>query len=171
MAKALRIYKPWLDKSTNTVKGAASSFEIAVKNKNGFEDVMVFLTMAKEIPSNNDDSAFGWKDENLSVQMKLGDPDCMAILAVIRGFKSVAGPDNGKGLFHQNQKGNSSLKFTYNEEKRSFALEISAKRGDVLTRVYHAVTMEEALMLGILLEEYVKRKYDWNSAVVFEKPQ
>ena len=169
MSKPLRIYKPYTDKSTNTVKGSASSFEIAVKNKNGYEDVMVFLTMAKEIPSNNDNSAFAWEDPLQSAQMKLGDADIFDLLAVIRGVKNQVGGDNGKGLFHKNKVGNSALKFSYNDEKKSFALEISSKRGDDLVRVYHAVTMGEALALGILLEEYVRRRYDWCNAVVFEK--
>lgn len=168
-ANNYRVYKPYLDKSTNTVKGSASQFEIAVKVKDGHEDVMVFLTMAKEIPSNSDNSAFGWKDESLSVQMKLGDPDCSELLAVIRGIKHQAGPDSGKGLYHQNQKGNSALKFSYNDEKKSFTLEVSSKRGDNLVRVYHTVTMGEAVILGILLEEYFRRRYDWGNAVAFEK--
>lgn len=156
-----RLYKPYRG------AGAASLFEIAVKkNPKGFDDVMVFLQMAKEIPSNSENAAFGWKEEDKSVTVKLGDNDVAEFLAVIRGFKSEVG--TGKGLYHQNSRGNVGVTFSFNQEKGNFFLAVSAKRGDVLTKISHTMTAGEALILGVLLEDFIRREYDWMNAVAPE---
>jgi hypothetical protein len=142
--------------------------EISVKKTpKGFEDVCLFLVMARQIPSDNENAAFAWSDENNVVKLKLGDPDVGELLAVLRGLKSEVG--TGKGLYHQNSKGNSSLNFSYNQEKNSFFLAGSSKRGDNLVKISHMVTVGEAMILQVLLEEFIRREYDFGNAVPFEK--
>lgn len=158
-----RCYKP--KKEGN---GAASRLELKVVSKEvvkadkkyNLRQVQVFWVSALESGKDaNGNAKFGWEDGSKSVTLKLGEADIGELLAVLTGAKPNAGGD--KGLFHQNPKGNTTFSFTFNAQYKNYSIRIAKKIGTVLTAVSHTITVGEAQILRILLEQAVKQTYQW----------
>jgi len=152
MSQDFRIYKPFKG------KGSASQFQIRTKevqkDDKKFNKVMLFLVMANEVPSDNDNAKFDW-DNNVTAL--LNENDVGALLTVLDGYRE----NLGKGLYHQNPKGNTVIKLTKNTEKQNFFLEVSVQRDGVNTKVGHSISYGESIVLRTLLVEFIKRKFDW----------
>src|SRR5687767_6502962 len=154
-----RIHKP-----RNTGDGAASNFQLVERDGEYGKNYMLFLEMAKQVkaPEGSENSAFGWKDKETKVVMKLGQTDIAEILMVLTGKKQTVG--TGKGLFHENDNGNSVLHFNeYVKDDKlvGFALKITTKQGDVNNAVNHLVSPAEAEILTILLQRAIARMQGW----------
>src|SRR5689334_21244493 len=99
VGKQFRIYK-----SKNDGNGAASSFQLSERDGQYGKTYMLFLEMAKQTKvaeNDDDDAAFGWKDDS-KVVMKLGPVDIAEMLMVVTGKKAKVGQDGS--LFHKNSK-------------------------------------------------------------------
>lgn len=149
-----RIYKP-----RNSGDGAASAFQCKVVEENNIRKC--FLFVVGTVQTGKDDkgnSAFAWKDKEKSVTLKLGIPDTGEILAVLNGKKDAVG--TGKGLFHKNQLGSTSLDFKRLDG--GYSLRLNKKIGDVVgTPIQHGLTIGEGEILRILLEDFVRLNYKW----------
>src|SRR5690606_2561671 len=89
-------------------------------------DVLIFWVITQQTGTDsNDNATFGWNDDNKKVIFKLGEVDIGEILAVLNGVKTQVGSD--KGLFHQNDKGNTSFQFTYSDKYKSYTIRIAKK--------------------------------------------
>lgn len=149
-----RIYKP-----NSNVKGAASKIQLCIRPKkaaNGksYDDLMVFWECAPQIPSQNDNGAFDWKN---SIKMKLSEVDIGEILCCFRRLKPHAGSE--KGMFHQNQNGNSVLTLKMAENNAMFYFRMSVKRGDKSSACQHTISFGEAEIIRVLLEGILQKFY------------
>lgn len=162
-----RVYKPKPDGT-----GAASRVELKVvteqvdkKNEPGqftVRDVQLFWVASPQIGKDTEGyAAFAWKDKDdqRSVTLKLGEPDIGELLAVLNGRKKQVGGD--KGIFHQNDKGNTSFTFSYNEQYNNFNMRLAKKVDGKVTVVQHTISVPEAEILRVLLEEAVRLSYQW----------
>ena len=166
MKKEFRIYKP--NKNNN---GAASKWQLSSKKSEHGITTMLFLTMGSQTGiDSNGNAAFGWTDESKNIIMKLGILDIGELLSVLRGIKSYVGESNnredGKGLYHETEKGNSVLKFyccppdQYSSTKY-YKIVASQKRGNQTIKCYHTISIAEAQILFSLLEKAVIEIHGW----------
>lgn len=150
-----RVYKP---NSSNS--GSALSFQIKQIVGDKFTTNDFFLVGVQQTGTDADsgNAIFGWKDQEKIVNMKLGVPDICELMTVLNGVKNVVGPKpkagatEGMGLFHQNPKGNTVLKFKYNEtpdREPCYYLTLSSKRDDKLITVKAVVSLAEAEMIKV----------------------
>ena len=171
-----RIYKPRKDQATNKFVGAATKWESKIKEKKTkagkvFKEIQLFVTGTNQIGEENGNATFNWKTEKnkngKQVIMKLGDPDVGEILCLLNRKKDKLGTPKQSGLFHQNEKGNTTLQMEFRKSQKptdfddSFTLRLSAKaknEGAALV-VSHTLTLAEAEILKNLLEGAIRRKY------------
>lgn len=148
-----RVYKP-----NNNGSGSASSWQISTKIVDSKEEKNVFLDLANQKPSNNDNAAFDW-DSKLTA--KLGLNDLGDMLAVLRGLKDGVGNlKDGKrsGLYHQNSKGNTVIYFNENVKDnllQGYSLRVSKKSDQNQSAVNHSLTVSEGQVLLLFLQEAV----------------
>lgn len=162
-----RMYKP-----QKSGTGAASAIQMVMKEVKGRYETQLFWVATQQIPSANENAAFGWKDKGKTVTIKLGEPDIGEILAVVNGAKDSMGrkesPDKpGKGLYHQSPAGSTTMTLqAYKNEKSgewSYSMRLASKNKEgKLTEVKHQLTLGEAQYVKLLLEHYVVASYGWN---------
>lgn len=155
--------------------GSASRWELSRPKDN--ELPKLFLSAAKQEGENeNGDATFAWRRYNKddktwsntdkSVSMKLGTSDIGELLAVISGRKNAVG--NGKGLFHENPKGNSTLDFKLwgkeNEDPSGFLITITNKGIDnkEAVRISHTLSFGDAENLRIFLQRALVDINNWH---------
>lgn len=152
--KEYRIYKP-----NQNGSGSASSWQISIDNSQKYKKVNVFLDMANQKPSENENSAFDWEGK---VTVKLDLPDIGAILSVLYGRQDGVGKlKDGKrsGLYHKNSKGNAIIHFNENVQGDNlvgFSLRISKQIENDKKAVNSSITVDESHILRLFLEEAVK---------------
>lgn len=158
--KNYRIYKPKKDG-----KGAATQLEVRKDKKDEYSTVLIFLKGANQTGFyDNKNAKFAWAkdEEDLSkiVNMKLGESDIGDLLAVLNGKKDKVGQKES-GIYHQNPKGNTTLKFEWMEKYGQFGLRLASKPNDGnLIEVKHFVSQEEGQVLKVLLEQALLLYYD-----------
>lgn len=148
---AFRIYRANKDKS-----GSASSLNIRTV-KGEFEDeTLLFWEASKQGPDNaNGDATFCWKDKTKTVKMKLAESDVGNLLATLIGVQKEA------KLFHQNANGSTTLSLIPSD-KGGFSVRISSKSGnDAPIAISHTISVPEAELLRVLLQQAVVRFYNW----------
>ncbi len=154
-----RIYKPNMSGS-----GAASALDLTRKEDG---DIYLFWIGAQQTGKDkNGFAAFGWKDDDKKVTIKLELVDLGEILACLEGRKPYAGPppkEGGlpQGLFHKTAKGNSSLQLTKKDD--TFHFRMSKKVDGKVTEVKHAISLGEASVLKTLLTRVVVLMQGWES--------
>jgi len=137
--------------------GAASQWCVSSKKDS------VFLEMADQKgKDSNNNPTFNWDKK---IKFKLGVSDLGELLAVLRGIQSGVGPvdkdqNKHKGLFHQNDNGNSVLYFA-KDDRNILRMCLSTKKGDERTRVQHAISTGEACVLETLLSRAVEIIHGW----------
>jgi hypothetical protein len=152
----IRFYKPY--SKDGQPLGAASQFDYRPNPKK--PEVLAFWDITKQTGEDeNGNATFAWtKDKSKTIKVKLGLPDIGEILAVLKGVKGQAG--TGKGLFHKNATGNTSIVFQYYDgggdiDKRKYTVKITNQSVDgsdkVLTSVGHSLTLGE----GVVLEQFL----------------
>lgn len=144
----LRFYR-----ATNNNSGFASEWSLGEKKDSKYDRWMVFLSIAKQIPSDTEDAKFEWKDNLLKV--KLGQNDIGEILATLLNFQPNI--NNGKGLFHQTERGMKVINLSQNE-KGGFYLKIffqSTDKKETDTRQL-SISNGETQVLRVFLEECLK---------------
>lgn len=158
-AKHWKIYKP-----NNKKNGSACQFNIQKKEGKFANDVSVFIKVAEQLGEDeNGNASFYWNDREHYIDMKLGEPDISDILAVLYRYKQKVGQAEGKfsgSLFHQNDKGNSSIAFSVSDY--GYNMRISRKEGDKLLAINCNLTLAEGVVLRLLLEDAIKTTYEWN---------
>jgi len=180
MLKEFRIYKPFKDKTTGQFKGAASKIELRRKDVEKvdaegkkytvYEWMMFWTGTVQKGEDDKGNASFDWQTKEKpgkQVCLKLGDPDVGDLLAVLNGQKPQVGGMAGKGIYHENDKGNSSLTFKYNDGKvdgaqkyePSYRVRVSSKIGSTLVAAEHSITLGEAEILKEILLGYVRKKY------------
>lgn len=153
-----RIYKP-----KQTGDGAASRLQVKVAEAKFGPRCYIFWETVKQTGfDENKNASFAWKDETKRITMKLEEVDVGELLSVLNRQKEAAGSKNG--LYHQTEKGNTVMSFArYAKEGMapSFALAISRKnKGDTQAlKIQHMISMSEAMVLKLLLEDGVLRLY------------
>lgn len=151
MNKSLNFYKPRQDG-----RGSASQWSLGSKND------CVFLEMSKEIGKDeNGNSRFDWPKK---LKFKLDELDIGEILSVIYGRQTGIGPKDPekgrhKGLFHQNDKGNSILSFEESADSQQVHTRLSAKIGDEQNFVQLSMRIPELCLLKIFLEGAIRKIY------------
>ncbi len=126
-------------------KGAAARFEYR-KTQRG---PAIFLSMAKEIG----EKKFDWDNK---VIFSVGQGDMAAIMMVLQNRKDGCGKQKDgswSGLYHENDKGNSILRFEKNTEREGFRMNLSVKANNTANQVGLSLSFEE----GILLEMFFQR--------------
>ncbi len=152
--KEFRIYKPNKDKT-----GAATKFQLSLKKYDKYEEFILFLESAKQTGLDSDGNAsFGWKDTTLKVIMKLEPTDIGELLLVLTGQKEKVG--SGKGLYHENTKGNTILQFERKGDT-GYAYRLSNKQGDKLLAIQHMISPAEGEILRVLLTTALNRSFGW----------
>lgn len=161
-----RIYKP-----TQSNSGAASALQIKLAEVDGRWELQLFWTATQQIPSQTENASFAWKNKEKTVIIKLGDPDVGEILAVIYGIKDSVGRKDakdkpGKGLFHKNATGNTTMSLQEQTDEKSgeisYRVRLASKKGDKLIQVSHTITIGEAIIIRKLLEQWIVSSYGWD---------
>lgn len=154
-----RIYKPQTDG-----KGKASSVQMKIK-QGRYPETQLFWVATQQTGEKDGNASFGWSDKKLTVTMKLGDPDIGDILCVLNGIKGGLGKE-GKGLYHQNANGNTTMTLGRMEGEKGFSVRVAAKGKDgVLVAVQHSISLPEAEILRTLLQAYVVTSYGWSATL------
>lgn len=157
-----RIYKP--NKSGN---GSATRLQIRHGDKQGRPVVYLFIESTQQTGTDSEGNAsFGWKEPEKKITFKLDVVDIGELLAVLNGAKNFAGNPakdgkGGMGIFHQNDAGNTVLKFEKSEQGNVYWYGLSSKRNGKLLAIKHMVTLGEAEILYLLLQEAVKMMFAW----------
>ena len=146
--KEYRIYRP--NKQGN---GTASKVSMRTNKETRYNDKYLFWEIAPQTGvDENKNASFDWrtkdKKDTKSIVVKIGLPDCGEMLAVLKGRAESV------DLFHQNQHGNSVIKFGWNNKK--LGIQISSKKGDAEpNRLQHGISIGEAAILEVFFEYYV----------------
>lgn len=162
-----RIYKP-----TKSNSGAASAIQtklILVKDR---WELQLFWVATQQVASSTENAAFAWADKEKTVTMKLGDPDVGELLTVLSGISTSLGRKEasdkpGKGLFHQNAGGNTTMTFQAQRDEKTgelgYWLRLASKsKAGKLVEVKHRVTAGEGELLRSLLNQWVVSSYGWD---------
>jgi hypothetical protein len=168
MSRELRVYKP-----NRAGNGAALKIQYRNKKKQGkeFVEPMLFLEIAKQLGvDSNDNAKFDWAGNaethtGFSVTMKLGCVDVGEILCVLLGQKTQVGPPPkgsqraSSGLFHKNKNGSTVLKFASLTDNTGYAMQLSTSKEHSFRLM---LTQGEGIQLRVMLEEFLRKFYDWN---------
>lgn len=149
---AFRIFRA---NKTNT--GSASSINIRTVKGEYEDETLLFWEATKQTGEldKNGNPTFAWKDRGKTVKMKLGEADVASILATINGVQKET------KLFHQNKTGNATLNLAP-LDGGGYSFRISSKHGnDAAISVNHTISVGEAEILRILLQQAVLRLYNW----------
>lgn len=148
---AFRIYRA--NKNGN---GAASSINIrGIKGEFEEETLLFWEASSQAANDKNGNATFAWKDKTKTVKMKLGEADVGNLLATLNGVQKET------KLFHQNKNGNTTLTFAPSE-KGGYSVRISSKNGnDAPVAVSHTISVPEAEVFRVLLNQAVLRLYNW----------
>lgn len=139
MTENFKLYKP-----RKKGGGSASQWNLNIDKK------ALFLELSQQVGS---EQRFDWENK---ICMKLGVNDIGELIAVLENRqKSING---GKGLFHENEQGNSSLNLTRSEN--GWLLNVGVKK-ESLVKISHSVTFGEGALLLTLLRIAVQRIYEW----------
>lgn len=141
--------------------GFATQFESRVDDK---DNLLCFLMTSQQNSELDADgnATFAWKDRTKTIVMKLGEADLGELLALLYGYKNFLGQPKdtqGGGLFHQNDKGNTVLKMWRDKEKGVINMQISQKIGDQLLKANHSISLGEAALFRVILENTVSEYY------------
>lgn len=124
--------------------GSASQWNLNIDKKS------VFLELAEQVDS---EQKFDWENK---ICMKLGVNDIGELIATLENRqKSING---GKGLFHENEQGNSSLNLTRSEN--GWFISVGVKKEN-LVKVSHSLSFGEGAILLTLLRQAVLKIYGW----------
>lgn len=164
-----RMYKP--QKSGSGAASALQTKLILVKER---WELQLFWVAAQQIESKGKHSAFAWKDKTKCVTMKLGDPDVGELLTVLSGIATSLGRKEaadkpGKGLFHQNPTGNTTMTLHSQRDEKTgelgYWLRVASKsKAGNLVEVKHRITAGEGELLRSLLSHWVVASYGWDGA-------
>lgn len=160
--RELRFYHP-----KNDGNGGASKFQLRLDTKAQYPEYLLFWTAAKQIPSDDDNAKFDWDN---GVVIKLDTPDIGDLLAVLKGYKLAVGPEPKEGqkssIFHKNASGNTSLTFSaeFNNKDRLayYAMRLAKKRDNQVTEAKHVISIQEAMVLEVLLTKALHKFYGWD---------
>jgi hypothetical protein len=149
MHKNFRVYRP-----TKAGTGAACEINMREDTESKFPKFFCFLKAAKQTGiDDNDNAKFDWDG---GITMKLGEVDLGEILSVLERRKTQVG--TGKGLFHQNDKGNKVLHFeaVKKEEELSYKVRLSTSRENAVSLYLSA---GDASVLQEVLKGMVRTMY------------
>lgn len=176
-ARTQTTYRMYKARKTND--GAASQWQLSSKKskrENEGTDIALYLTMAKQTGTDeNDNAQFDWRTWNKetnswnpssSISFKLGLTDIGELLAVINGQKSEAGME-GKGLYHSNDNGSSTLHFSpwvKDGKLMGYNLKVYSKAKDSKdgNSISHSVSVSESEILRELLRSSVLQMAKWS---------
>lgn len=148
--KELRFYRP-----NKENKGVALAFQLSYKPENRYENYILFIKMAKQIPSDSENAKFDWEK---CINFKCGELDIGEILAVIKGRKQSVGTKNA--LYHKTANGNKILSLQENENGYDFG--ISAQDNEKnSTRLYCKLSHGDVSLLTVLLERTIEIIFNW----------
>lgn len=157
--------------------GSASQWSLTTKpsRKNAkVLETLFFLEVAPQNPvsSNEDDPyTFDWRKkespDSKSLLVKLEEADVGELLCVLNGIVKAAGRD-GKGLYHDAEKSNTIIGFSAAEKDgRIFGFNLRLSKKDKesgnQSSVNHFISLPEAEILRVLLNEAVLRLTGWHS--------
>ena len=149
MHKNFRVYRP-----NNAGSGAACEINFREDTESKWPKFLCFLKMAKQTgKDDNDNAKFDWDN---GITMKLGDIDLGELLAVLERRKLKAG--TGKGLFHQNDKGNKVLHFetVKKDEEMTYKVRLSTSKDNAVSLYLSA---GDASILQEVLKGFVRTIY------------
>lgn len=136
--------------------GVASQFDFNPQTK------LLFLEMAAQTGKQDGkgNALFDWKSK---IVFKLGITDIGEILCVLIGKQTGVGRldgDRHKGLYHENENGNSML-FFEKGKSGGFYMKLSIKRGEEKIQLSQILTNGEGVILSTLLRCVIEAKYEW----------
>lgn len=149
--KSFSIYK-----ARRSHDGVASQFDFNPQTK------LLFLEMAVQTGKQDDkgNALFDWKNK---IAFKLGITDIGEILCVLIGKTNGVGRldgDRHKGLYHENDSGNSML-FFEKGNSGGYYMKLSIKRGEEKIQLAQTLTNGEGIVLSTLLRCVIEAKYEW----------
>lgn len=136
--------------------GNAAQFDFNPQTK------MLFLEMAAQTGEQDKkgNALFAWKQK---IAFKLGIADIGELLCVLIGRQAGVGKLDGeryKGLYHENESGNSMLFFERGNHG-GFYMKLSIRKGEDKIQLSQTLTNGEGIVLSTLLRCVIESKYDW----------
>lgn len=136
--------------------GVASQFDFNPQTK------LLFLEMTAQTGQQDaqGNALFDWKNK---IAFKLGIVDIGELLCVLIGKQTGVGRLDGdryKGLYHENDSGNSLLYFEKGKHG-GFYMKLSIRRGEDKIQLSQTLTNSEGIVLATLLRCVIEAKYEW----------
>jgi hypothetical protein len=150
-SKQYRIYKP--NPNNN---GAASYWQLSYKDQDRYNPYKVFLVVAKQIKSDNDNAKFDWDN---GINVKLEENDLGEIIAVLDKRKESLGSKGS--LFHKTPSGGNKV-ISLDKTDAGYSLKVSSQDQDKNTKqVFHSISIGEAAVLSTLLKQAIIVMHGW----------
>ena len=164
-------------KGKKTGDGTASQWSLSTRPNRKNAKVLETLLFLEVAPQNgvgnegDDHYTFDWRSkkspDSKSLTVKLEVADVGELLCVLNGITEGAGRD-GKGLYHEAEKSNTIIGFSIAKKDGKafgFNLRLSKKDKDTgnQTSLNHFLSLTEAEVLRVLLNEAVLRLTGWHS--------
>lgn len=134
--------------------GSAVQFELHPATQDESGSVFATLALQKTLPSRQgSEQVFATFDWENRIIVKLGRADLAQILQVLRGMQESI--NDGKGLFHRSEKGNSVIRFNHQiDPNPCYMLSVSKQALDgTLRSAYYVFSVDEAFSLMLCLEQ------------------
>lgn len=153
--REVRFYRPKKDGA-----GCAAAIQLSYKQDNKYEPWMMFLTVAPQTGTDeNDNASFDWKEK--SIKVKLGDNDIGEMLAVLQGRQNQVGFKGS--LFHETPGGGNKILQLSVADNGGYYLQVSGQDKDKkpMGRFSLVLSNGDASILQTLLERAVILMYNW----------
>lgn len=157
-----RIYKP-----KKSGDGSASRLQFKIKEEQYGPRAYLFWEASKQDGFDDKENAkFRWTDVKGKIAMKLEETDIGEILSVLNGVKDFVGTEPTKGLYHQNNTGNTVMCLVKQRQEGKptvFYFKLSSKKkGDKEALIIqHVISVAEAMIIRILLQDALSKMYGW----------
>ena len=152
------IYKPGFKDHT---QGTALKLEFNPQTR------CTFLIAVKQLPEKNANGkpVFDWKN---SCTFKLGIPDLTAMLALLNGWRNYLGNEDGtqgKGLYHQNKRGNAIMKmYPHAKGGKNWIIDFSFKdNGQEAFRTRTGITDAEAAYIEVIIRYILTQSFRFSN--------
>lgn len=154
MGNNFRVYR-----ANKTNNGMACEFQLVTKEKEKFDNVMIFLSLAKQTESKTENAAFLWDS---SLRVKLGSNDIGELLGFLTGSQNALGGSGGRGLFHLSDQGNKIITMNRNDNG-IVTLKVSFQSADKKVSDSRMIPLSNAdcEILIVLLRQSILKIYGW----------
>jgi hypothetical protein len=141
----------------------------ALKLEFNQDTLNTFLVVAKQLPDKNANNkpVFDWKGAKT---FKMGIPDLTAVLSLLNGWRNYLGNEDGtqgKGLYHQNSRGNAIMKmYPHAKGQHNWVIDFSFKdQGSDAFRTRTGITDAEAAYMEVIIRYILTQTFRLSNRV------